>query len=53
MTGNTEVDSTMGVAAVAVGGAFLDAVAVAISVADGAAVAVGLAPSPLRCGTPP
>ena len=37
----------------AAGGASLDAVAVAISVGDGAAVAVaGLAPSPLRCGTP-
>ena len=50
----TEADGTKGGAAGAAGGASPDAVAVAISVGDGAAVAVaGLAPSPLRCGTPP
>ena len=48
-TATAEADSTEGGAAGAAGEASLDAVAVAISVADGAAVA----PSPLRCGTPP
>ena len=53
MKATMEADGTKGGAVGAAGGASLDAVAVAISVGDGAAVAVaGLAPSPLRCGTP-
>ena len=53
MKATMEADGTKGGAVCAAGGASLDAVAVAISVGDGAAVAVaGLAPSPLRCGTP-